>query len=426
MGQGMTDSTSKRAAHTTHAVPLAQDYTVVRHVADPDVFTATPALLRLPSGRLLCSFSLVTRVGRAPGHPERALGTYFYTSDDGGRTWDETGSVALDDGLVFVHRDRLYLLCNRPGRGEIVVAASDDEGATWREPVTLFAGRFWNTFTPHAVRGDTLYWALGAPNAGGNFNRTGSRIVVVAGDLGADDLLDRSRWRISPYLTYPGTPAGLSAGLRDDVAQGEVYPADGDDLTTSFPGRPADHGDHWLEPNVVNVNGRIRVFVRLRIDRQTTAHLCAVCDVEDDGEEIELRFTQLHPLPGNCYFHIIRDEPAGYFWAAISLPTRTQDLEWGREMAARGLLKGRAGNERRFLMLVYSLDALNWFPAGCVAMWPNPGQGFQYNALLVDGGDLLVSSRTAKNASNQHDNDLVTIHRVRDFRALALNLHPVV
>ena len=368
----------------------------------------------------------MTRIGRAPGHPERALGTVFYTSDDGGRTWDKTGSVALDDGLVFMHRDRLYLLCNRPGRGDIVVTASDDEGASWREPVTLFTGRFWNTFSPHAGRGDTLYWALGAPNAGGNFNRTGSRIAVVAGDLAADDLLDRSRWRISPYLTYPGTPAGLSAELRDDVAQGEVYPADGDDLTASFPGRPPDHGDHWLEPNVVNVNGRIRVFVRLRIDRQTTAHLCAVCDVADDGEEIELRFAQFHPLPGNCYFHIIRDEPAGYYWAVTSLPTRTQDLEWGREMAARGLLKGRAGNERRFLMLMYSLDALNWFPAGCVAMWPSPGQGFQYNALLVDGDDLLVSSRTAKNAPNQHDNDLVTIHRVRDFRALALNLHPVV
>ena len=251
--------------------------------------------------------------------------------------------MALDDGLVFMHRDRLYLLCNRPGRGDIVVTASDDEGATWGEPVTLFAGRFWNTFTPHAVRDDTLYWALGAPNAGGNFNRTGSRIAVVAGNLAAADLLDRSCWRISPYLAYPGTPAGLSAGLRDDVAQGEVYPADGDDLTASFPDRPADHGDHWLEPNVVNVNGRVRVFVRLRIDRQTTAHLCAVCDVADDGEEIELRFTQLHPLPGNCYFHIIRDEPNGYYWAATSLPTRTQDLEWGREMAARGLLKGRAG-----------------------------------------------------------------------------------
>ena len=196
--------------------------------------------------------------------------------------------------------------------------------------------------------------------------------------------------------------------------------ADGDDLTASFPGRPADHGDHWLEPNVVNVNGRIRVFVRLRIDRQTTAHLCAVCDVADDGEELELRFTQLHPLPGNCYFHIIRDEPVaahsrtdgarcgaavgsqhGYFWAVTSLPTRTQDLEWGREMAARGLLKGRAGNERRFLMLMYSLDALNWFPAGCIAMWPSPGQGFQYNALLVDGDDLagLVAHREERGQS---------------------------
>ena len=384
----MTDSTMNRV-HTPHAAPLAQDYTVVREVADPDVFTATPALLRLPSGRLLCSFSLVTRVGRVPGHPERALGTVFYTSADGGQTWDETGSVDLDDGLVFMHRDRLYLLCNRPGRGDIVVTASDDEGASWREPVRLFAGRFWNTFTPHAIRDDTLYWALGAPNAGGNFNRAGSRIVVVAGDLAADDLLDRSRWRNSPYLTYPGTPAGLSAELRDDVAQGEVYPADGDDLTAGS--AQSDGGSiGWCRPSAsaAGVVSGPATGPRRSLAGAERRHTSTAASASSSGyaligrrppisapsamwpttaTEIELRFTQFHPLPGNCYFHIIRDELVaaqsrtdgarcgaalgcqdGYFWAATSLPTRTQDLEWGREMAARGLLKGRAGNERRF------------------------------------------------------------------------------
>ena len=399
--------------HADRAIPLAQDYTVVQKVADPDIFTATPSLVRLPSGRLLCSFCLITRIGRLDGNPEKVLKTVFFTSEDGGRTWNETGSIDLDDGLVFVHRDRLYLLCNRPGRGDIVLAASGDEGTNWSEPVILFEGRFWNTFSPHALRDGVLYWAFGAPNEGGHFNRLGSRIIVVAADLTGDDLLDGSHWRMSSYLSYPGTPEGLSAGLGDEVTSGVVFPTDG-----------PYHGDHWLEPNVVNVNGRIRLFVRLRIDRQTTSHLCAVCDVTDNGDDLGLQFTQFHPLPGNCYFHIIRDEPGGYFWASTTLPTRTQDLAWGRQMAARGLLKGRAANERRFLMLLYSLDCLNWFPAGCIASWPSPGQGFQYNALLIDGDDLLVSSRTAKNAPNQHDNDLVTIHRVPEFRSLAMNLHP--
>ena len=135
-------------------------------------------------------------------------------------------------------------------------------------------------------------------------------------------------------------------------------------------------------------------------------------------------------LVTTCHTYGIGEGAWGCVEAPFDVPMHMMDADHDpeliREMAARGLLKGRAGNERRFLMLMYSLDALNWFPAGCVAAWPSPGQGFQYNALLVDGDDLLVSSRTAKNAPNQHDNDLVTIHRVHDFRSLALNLHPVV
>ena len=233
----MTDSAMSRAARTPHAAPLAQDYAVVREVADPDVFTATPALLRLPSGRLLCSFSLVTRIEPGAGSPGAGTGDGVLHER---RRWSDVGQdrVGSPRRRAGLHAPRPAVSAVQPARsrGDIVVTASDDEGASWREPVTLFTGRFWNTFSPHAVRGDTLYWALGAPNAGGNFNRTGSRIAVVAGDLAADDLLDRSRWRISPYLAYPGTPAGLSAELRDGVAQGEVYPADGDDLTSIVSG----------------------------------------------------------------------------------------------------------------------------------------------------------------------------------------------
>ena len=83
------------------------------------------------------------------------------------------------------------------------------------------------------------------------------------------------------------------------------------------------------------------------------------------------------------------------------------------------------GNERRILMLLYSLDALNWFQAGCIAMSRDPLQSYHYAAPLIDGDDLLILSRTSSpNARHQHDSDLVTFHRVRDFRSLALDLHP--
>jgi len=408
------------------ATPSAQDYSEVCEIPDPEVYCPTPSLVRLPSGRILCSFALLTRVNRLPGRPDHEIKTLFWISDDNGETWQEQGKVKLGDGLAFVHHDKLYLLCNRSGRNDIVLVESRDEGVTWSKPQLLFKGRFWNTFTPHAIHGSTLYWSFGMGNHEGNFNRTGSRIVLVAGDLSAQSLMDQSAWRISPHLTYPGTPDGLSVGLVAQVDPGKTYPgAPTPPGGLTFRDQAPDIGDHWLEPNVVNINGKVRVYVRLRIDGQATPHMCAICDVDDDGKKLELRFTQFHPLPGNCYFHIIRDEPDGYFWTPTNMPTRAQDVEWGREMAAHGL-GGGAGNERRFLMLWYSLDALSWFPAGCVARWPSPRQGFNYNAMLIDGNDLLISSRTAKNSRNQHDNDRVTMHRVRDFRKRALNLYPVI
>ncbi len=387
------------------ATPLAQGYAVIFEAPEPQIYTDTPSLMRLPSGRLLSSFALLDRNHSEPGVPNREIKTLFHISENQGKTWKVQGSLELDDGIPFICRDRLYYLCKKLGRRDIVLVYSEDEAKTWSEPVTLFEGRFWNTFTPHAVCGNTLYWTLGAPNEEGNFNRAGSRAVVVAGDL-KSNLMDPASWRISPYLTYPGTPEGLSADL---------FP---------FRDENPDGGDHWLEPNIVNVNGRIRVIIRLRIDGMATSHMCAVCDVDDQKDTLNFRFTQFYPLPGGQnYFHITRDDKTGYFWMTACLPTKSQDIEWGRKLNAMGFLGG-PGNERRFLFLYYSLDALNWFPAGCVAMWPSPLQSFNYASLLINGDDLLIASRTSKNRPNQHDNDLVTFHRLPDFRSLTFNLHP--
>ena len=47
---------------------------------------------------------------------------------------------------------------------------------------------------------------------------------------------------------------------------------------------------------------------------------------------------------------------------------------------------------------------------------------FSYASNLVYGNDLLVLSRTSENAYNQHNGNLITLHRVRNFRDLALDL----
>ena len=75
-------------------------------------------------------------------------------------------------------------------------------------------------------------------------------------------------------------------------------------------------------------------------------------------------------------------------------------------------------------MLLYGVDGLNWFPAGCVAQTGKISQSFMYARPVIDGNDLAIIARSSVNAPNQHDADYATFHRVRDFRRLALQLVP--
>ena len=392
--------------------PLAQDYVVVARTPSPEVFTGEVSLTHVPDGTLLAGYKFWSRGGFPPWSLKQAC------SRDGGRNWDPLPALDLCDGMPFVHGGGLYLLANNRGEltadatgrqthggppqaRDIVISRSDDGGQSWVAPVTLFEGSYWNAPTGYAVENGRLYRAFDVPNPGlAEDGVAGRSNVVVVGDL-SRDLLEPAAWRISPPVGFPGVPASLKRGLYTRIGE-----------------------DRWLEPNVVCVRGKLRVIARARIDYLATAGVCAVCDIADDGENLSHRFVQFHPMPGGqCKFFIIHDEASDLFWTPANLITNSQDVEWGERLKAKGFHQS-PGNERRFLMLLYSLDALNWFQAGCIAMSKSPLQSFHYAAPLIEGDDLLILSRTSSpNARHQHDSDLVTFHRVRDFRGLALDLH---
>jgi hypothetical protein len=101
-------------------------------------------------------------------------------------------------------------------------------------------------------------------------------------------------------------------------------------------------------------------------------------------------------------------------------------FDWWEKDELKGKYHGApiGGNDRRFLMLMYGVDGLNWFPAGCIAQAAKLSQSFMYPRPQIDGDDLVVLARTSIDAPNHHDADHATFHRVRDFRRLALNLVP--
>ncbi len=158
---------------------------------------------------------------------------------------------------------------------------------------------------------------------------------------------------------------------------------------------------------------------------------------------MKYRFVQFYPMPGGQNkFKVVYDEPSGLYWTCSSIVP--DPYQPPKPLADRGFA-GNPANTRRILMLSYSIDGLNWLQAGCVAMSRNPLESFHYASQVVVGDDLLVLARSsigadtrygdytwssgitsgkAKLPYNNHDSNMITLHRVRNFRSLALDLKP--
>jgi hypothetical protein len=187
--------------------------------------------------------------------------------------------------------------------------------------------------------------------------------------------------------------------------------------------------DLYLEPNVIDVNGKLRVLATVKPRRQTSANIAVQMDLTDSNGKLELKFTQYFAMPGGqLKFCVIWDDVSKMFWATSNLVVDSQgEFDWWQKGTEHGNYSfggGGGGNDRRFLFLHYSLDGLNWIPAGCVAQAPQISQSFMYARPVIDGDDLAIISRSSVNAPNQHDSDYATFHRVKNFRSLALNLRP--
>ena len=393
----MTPGASSWAQQATGGKPgpmLDAEMQVVAESPDPGrLFVYEPALVKLPGGGLLVTFeyTLIDANAEVPHRFRLAV------SEDAGRTWRQLPPLDLHSAQPFVHEGELYLLGNVAIRRNIVILRSDDEGRSWTGPVTLFEGSYWNAPTGVLIKDGRLYRSFNLhENADGTPNLRNYRgCVVIAADL-SRNLLDPAAWRMSNRLDYPGTPR----------------------LLTRVPvsGRRA---DHWLESNLVEVRSEILGFHRLRIPggaahgltHQSTAGLAAVTNLTDDGKTLKHTFGQFFPIPGaQNKFHMVRDKPSGLFWMAGNIPVDS-------------LGRPPGGDDRRILILMYSVDAHNWFQAGCVAMSKKPREAYNYASLLPDGDDLLLAVRTALGGRHsQAKSTHITFHRVRGFRSLALDL----
>ncbi len=399
MGAASGQQTS-RPQWTRWAEPLAQDFVVVHRVRDLKrsdrwVCVGSPDILRLPSGRLIASMELWLQTptsGNEGGidYPNHCL---IKASDDNGRTWTQISTNGVTWGSPFYVRDAIHMIGNDPHKRTIIITRSPDGGRSWSRTVTLFDdSHYHGAPTPVHVKDGFAYRAFEDTNQG-------MASLVVAGDL-SRELLDPQAWRMSNKVEPPRDTPMLSRKLSDRENQ-------------------------FLEGNVVEIRGGLHVLLRTRIDNQLTAGMTSVCKLEDDGREMKYRFDQFHPmLGGQNKFKVLYDDVSRLYWTCTAfVPDPYQDP---KPLADRGF-KGNPGNMRRILLLCYSIDGLNWLPAGCVAMSRNSLESFHYSSQLVDGDDLLVLARSSVGGRlpyNNHDSNMITLHRVKNFRTHALDLRP--
>jgi len=402
-GASLRAEQKQEPAESTSARLLAQDFvTITEAPRQSNRWVEAPGIVTLPSGNLMATVQIVDR-----GNMKKGWVTRILRSADKGKTWDLLCEKPWFEVSPMVVQDKLYMFVlptwhNWMG-DRVSIVQSTDEGKTWTEPVTLIEGAYWTIPMGKAVKDNTCYVGINVGSWGGSAM---NGVAVLAGDL-TKGLMDPKSWRLSNTVNRPATPEGLTTGIGKKK-------------------RWHWEKDGWLEANVVNVNGRLRVLSRCVIDGYATANIGGICDLEDDGKELKLSFSQYAAIPGGqCKFYIDSDPVSKMFWMASNIPTDSQEMvhDWDK-LRAGGRFNGGPGNERRILLLYYSIDALNWFPAGPIAKGENMLQSFMYPTFDFQGDDIVLISRSSRTGRNQHDADTATFHRITKFRSLALDLFP--
>lgn len=256
-------------------------------------------------------------------------------------------------------------------------------------------------------------------NEAGFTGRASLAPVLMRAKVG-DDLTKPESWQFSEELAY-----------------GEVIPDSYKDATLDYTGIPyltrsaADVG--WLEGNVIQIydenhqwydpTGKT-FYIYLR-GSTLGAGYAAIMKVTEDADgkmtpslvKAPSGKTMLFvPLPGgNNKFYILYDSVSEMYWLVSN--QNTTSMNTPQSLTADRV--GEAANERSRLALYFSKNAMDWCFAGLVTKGNSDKEARNYASMAIDGDDLLVLSRSGdERAESAHDNNLITLHRIENFRSL--------
>lgn len=406
------------------------------------LFLGSPSILATSDGRLIASLDQFGPgvadccegpIGERYGFDHQLQGL-IYTSDDDGATWDLRAKFPFCHARLFEADGVIYLLGHK---GNIMIMKSEDRGRSWSEPVSLTdpddtGGRYTQAPANVLAVGGEIYLIMMYITDPGYDGYFVSTLAMVALEGRADlDLTVRDSWRISRP----------SPAFRDFVPEEALdyfgvpffsVPDRNADALLANGGRANRIG--WHEAHLVRIEDpdhlwydetgtTFHVIARADAHRSNLAAMAVLQDRRDDDMRFMLqrtpsgnRFVFL-PLPGgNIKFHILYDEPSKRYWL---LSSQITDSMTRPEALPDDGRYGLPADQRERLVLHVSKNLIDWQFVALVALGKTSRESRHYASMCVDGDDLCVLSRSGdKDAKNAHDANMITFHRVKDFRDL--------
>jgi hypothetical protein len=350
-------------------------------------FIGSPTIAILPNGHYVAAHSLFRNGG---GESPAGRGTTkVFRSIDRGRTWTRVAKLSRAGwSTLFAHRGSLYLFGKTKAGSDIVIRRSDDEGTTWTDPTNGRRGQLGGgggiTPNPPVLHGGRLWIA--------NSTR------VWSAPVGADLLRARS-W------TRSGKPRSDPSYLNGRFTL-------------------------WSEGQVV-ASPRTGVLVLPKI--RDLPHTALLRYPRPGGRPRFDPARDFVDLPGaEKKFGVRYDPVTDRFWAltnpVLRRHRRQANVPWSvrrfwRSAVTPALVRNTGA--------VYSsADLRNWELERVFLYSPDVEHvGFQYFNFLIEGNDLVVVARTAFNVGRHktpraHDSNLLTFHRIREFRTRPANPYP--
>ncbi len=395
----------------------------------------TPSIVRTPSGRLVASYTQVDRL-------KKQGETWLATSDDAGKTWQKRVASPTNQGRLFLADNKVYYFGTRffvsPGsnaKGEpMCIQRSTDNGDTWSPPSNLDE-RTWHQTAANVWHANGNVYLVMERHTVDNIRswKVGALAPVLMRAKETADLTQRTAWTFASELTFQD----LIPGYRENNLALDFFGIPF--YKQSFPsGTSIGRGERfppigWLETNVVQITdphhdwydpkgGTFHLFARTHTGMTNYAAVAKVTENADGTMTTSLQKAPsgktllFLPFPGgHMRFHVLYDEKTKLYWMLGSQSTDSMT----RIEALPDDRYGRPDNERHRMVLHFSKNMVDWCFAGLVAAGKTPKESRHYASMDIDGDDLVVLSRSGDaRAGSAHDGNLITFHRVRNFRDL--------